>query len=107
MENEKELFSKGGAPGPGRPKGLKNKATLEIRAAIDEYFAGQGGSAKYFVEKLVSFMVEAETDQTRLAALRTLIEYRFGKPTESIEVSGLIDIAERLRDSRERLRSVS
>ena len=52
-----------GTPGPGRPKGSKNKSTLQIKEAFLEAFNHLGG-----VPALVKWGKSNETDFYKLAA---------------------------------------
>lgn len=42
-QTERKRFERGGKPGPGRPKGIPNKATIAVKAALEEAFERMGG----------------------------------------------------------------
>ena len=67
-------FKKGDKGGPGRKKGVPNKATGEIRKLAQEY----GPEA---VEKIVSFM-RGRAKGLAFAAARELLEWGYTKPKE-------------------------
>lgn len=70
--------SKKGEHRGGRKKGTPNKATADIKAAID--------AAVDFNELLkVAYRLALGGD---MAALKLLLEYRFGKPSQVIEQKG-------------------
>jgi len=68
----------------GRQKGSQNKTTKEIQGLVDAIFRKVNPAAKAI--KLLEF----GTDRTQATVLLRLLEYRYGKPKEKIdlEVSG-------------------
>ena len=44
-ETPKKRVVGDGTPGPGRPKGVPNKATASVKAALEEAFEKRGGVA--------------------------------------------------------------
>ena len=61
---EAESFVKGGAPGPGRPKGVANKATRTIRDAVMTAFEEVGGP-----EYLVRLANGTQSDRAAFTSL--------------------------------------
>jgi hypothetical protein len=80
-------------PGPGRPKGLANKATSEVRAFVDRVFAACGGE-----EEIAKSFMHSENEEIRMKIYTLLIAYRYGKPRETIEAHVTIhdELANRL-----------
>jgi len=66
---------KPGNPGGGRPKGAKNKATLDIKAIIDKHVDWS---------KRVQNLVKM-ADEGNVQAEKLLWEYRLGKPAQPLE----------------------
>lgn len=65
--------------GQGRPKGATNKVTRELKAIL----AGHDG----LIEKeLVRLCLHAESEATRVAAIKEFNDRRFGKPLQQVEV---------------------
>lgn len=78
--------------GPGRPKGSKDKVTRH-RALIDEVLTEDDERAIWMS---VASMAKGD-DKTApdLAAWRLILEYRYGKPTQTVELdagSGLKEV---------------
>lgn len=73
-------FKKGGKPGPGRPKGLLNKTTQ----AAQDFARGIVESADY--RAALQAKVRAGTLAPAVESM--LWHYAYGKPKESIEISG-------------------
>lgn len=70
----------------GRTRGVPNKATSEVVRLIDR-LAGQNAMKCFKALAEIAFS-PTENVKARLLANRTLIEYRHGRPRESLEVSG-------------------
>jgi hypothetical protein len=66
---------------PGRPKGVPNKATKEIRAIA----AKHGRKA---IRQLYQLMTTSENEATRMRAATELLDRGYGRPTQTTEVSG-------------------
>ncbi len=73
-------FKKGQPKIGGRKPGSANKATLEIKARIDKVLEGDAGWEK--------LREQFNNGELSVPVLLRLIEYRIGKPKESLEVSG-------------------
>ena len=70
-------------PGKGRPKGIPNKASLEIKA-----FAQQVLSSPSYVASLVKRLEAGKAPH-----METLLSYyAFGKPKEQVEHSGEVSL---------------
>lgn len=88
IENESAKTSggRGGRrPGAGRPKGRKNAATLEIEAAAKE-FAGDALAA------LKKVATKGRSEGARVAAATALLDRGYGRPRQSIEHSGSVEL---------------
>ncbi len=72
--------------GQGRPKGVPNKTTADIKALAQSY----GPAAIANLAKLAGFMVDAdgkpmpgaESEQARIAATKELLDRGFGKAVQ-------------------------
>lgn len=74
---------RGSAPGErrgGRVKGTPNKATAEIKDIARQH----GPQA---VAVLAKLMVEAESEQARVAAANAILDRAYGKPTQQIDAN--------------------
>ena len=93
----------------GRHKGSTNKSKDEARQFIDQVLKKYGGT-KFIFAKLAELgngieMTELKDGKTRYyskepnpIALKTLAEYRFGKPLQPMEHSGYIGITKFVED---------
>lgn len=83
--------------GAGRPRGAKNKATLELKGLAQQH-------AEDALKTLVEIMLSAESsDKARVAAANAILDRGFGKPHQSIdaEITGTIaDITDDELDKR-------
>ena len=61
----------------GRPKGVGNKATADIKAAAREYSADA-------LKELARLAVEAESEPARVAAIKEILDRAYGKATQPI-----------------------
>ena len=87
----------------GRPTGAKNRSTREVKALIDDVGAAMGKGDKEGMTLAVRKLFERAHGVLAVAqvagqpviyevppdvpAIRALLEFRFGKPKESIEVT--------------------
>src|SRR5262245_53211706 len=87
MKTEKETsekprggrFAKGGTAGPGRPKGVPNKATQAIKALAQAMTTGNPKWVQATKARLV-----AGTEHSSVVV--TLLHYAHGRPVERVEV---------------------
>ena len=83
--------------GAGRPRGAKNKATLELKGLAQRH-------TEDALKTLVEIMLSAESsDKARVAAANAILDRGFGKPHQSIdaEIAGTIaDITDEELDKR-------
>jgi hypothetical protein len=68
----------------GREKGTPNKSTQDIRAIADAIAEQQGGWDKLFLR-----FANSENEDIAFKATQLIAAYRFGKPKETHEVSGV------------------
>ena len=84
-DNEKEspvIQKRGGKrPGAGRPPGAKSAKTLEIESAARKY----AGDA---LKALVHVALKGEAEGSRVAAATALLDRGYGRPRQSVELSG-------------------
>lgn len=85
-------LKRGGSP--GRPKGLPNKATLEIKALARNLLENP-----QYLEALTRRLQRG----TAGAVEPLLFHYGYGRPVEHVDITGSIDLAGRLQRARERL----
>ena len=83
--------------GAGRPRGAKNKSTLELKGLAQQH-------TEDALKTLVEIMLSAESsDKARVAAANSILDRGFGKPHQSIdaEITGTIaDITDDELDKR-------
>lgn len=78
----------------GRVKGTPNKSTLEIRAIMGEVL-----ERVPMADKLIT-LLGSSNESVQLETCKFIAAYKFGKPKESLELSGNVDyraIVERMR----------
>ncbi len=68
-----------GTPGPGRPKGVRNKATKELGEAARAYTASA-------LETLHRICLQGESEAARVSAACALLDRGHGKPKQQQEV---------------------
>lgn len=73
----------GKRPGAGRKKGSTTKATQDVKALVDQIFA------RHDPIETASALLTCGNPGVIVKVWQTLIEYRFGKPTERHEHTGL------------------
>lgn len=64
-----------------RPKGSRNKQTLDVKEAAQEFTAEA-------VEALAKIMRSSESDAARVAAIKEILDRGHGKPKQSVEATG-------------------
>jgi hypothetical protein len=70
----------------GRVKGTPNKATADIKALAQEH-------AAVAMKELARLAVKADSESARVAAIKELFDRGFGKPKQSLEVDGDLNVA--------------
>ena len=83
----------------GRRKGTQNKLTRDVQAFVDKVFRHIDP-----VEKLTE-LLSSESEKVQAGVMLRLLEYRYGKPKESIELTGTLTYTEALTKAKERLRA--
>jgi len=82
-------------PGPGRPKGVPNKVTKDIRAvALD--------MSPLATERLRA-LLKSENETVAMAAVREVYDRAFGRATQHVEHSGDLGLFSMLEAARARL----
>jgi hypothetical protein len=78
--------------GPGRPRGIPNKATRKVKAFLDEVFE-EVFARKEFKQRLVESIVDLSIDPKLLSIL---LAYHVGRPTQAVDHahSGTVTLAE-------------
>jgi hypothetical protein len=74
-----------GAKTGGRQKGTPNKATADVKEAAQAYTVEA-------VEALVAIMRDSESDAAKVAAVKELLDRAHGKPKQSVDVGGKLDV---------------
>lgn len=69
--------------GAGRKPGVPNKGTHEVRDLLDAVFAKVDP-----VKKLVALLNKPMDAGVEARVLLRLLEYRYGQPKQSVEISG-------------------
>lgn len=67
--------------GAGRPKGRPNKVTAEVKELAQQY-------GRQAIEALAQLMVEAESEQARIAAAKELLDRGYGKSAQPLVGGG-------------------
>ena len=76
------MAARGGKrPGAGRPAGVPNKITADIKALAQEH-------APAAIRELATILTTSENDQARIAAAKELLDRGYGKATQHAEVTG-------------------
>lgn len=83
MENQSKRGGK--RPGAGRPKGSRDRATVEQKATLQELARAHTDVA---LNTLVSVAQASESDSARVAAATALLDRGYGKARQSLEVGG-------------------
>jgi hypothetical protein len=71
----------GKRPGAGRPAGVPNKITADIKALAQVH-------AETAIRELATILTTSENDQARIAAAKELLDRGYGKSTQHAEVTG-------------------
>ena len=71
--------------GPGRPKGLPNKATREVKDFGEKFF-----KSKKYRDSLKTRILEGKAQQLEIH----LMNLTYGKPKEQVEISDLREVPE-------------
>jgi hypothetical protein len=79
-------FKNGRKPGPGRPKGLPNKATVRAREAIAQFVDGNSERLQGWLDKIA----EEEGPNEAFKAFGSLLEYHVPKLART-ELTGAND----------------
>lgn len=78
----KPITGRGGyRPGSGRPKGVPNKATAEIKAIAQPY-------SEEAVHTLAQIMREGESEAAKVSAANSILDRAWGKPSQAVQHSG-------------------
>ena len=80
----------------GRKKGTPNKLTRDVQAFVDMIFTKVDP-----IEKLETLLASG-SERVQAGVLLRLLEYRYGKPKESMELSGSLSLREVVQKARER-----
>jgi hypothetical protein len=78
----------------GRPAGSKNKSTIDVRDFVDTL-----DRRVNLLDKLET-LLKCESEKVQAQVVLRLLEYRYGKPKESIELSGHVTYTEALAKMR-------
>lgn len=65
----------------GRPKGARNKITLELREAAQAY-------TEEAIDTIVSIMRNSLQEQMKLAAAKEILDRGHGRPMQRVEATG-------------------
>jgi hypothetical protein len=71
----------GKRPGAGRPAGVPNKITADIKALAQVHAADA-------IRELAVILKTSENDQARIAAAKELLDRAYGKATQHAEITG-------------------
>lgn len=76
----------GGAKTGGRVAGTPNKATADIKALAQVY--GSAAIGRLAEMSGLTSKAGAKNEQTRLAAIRELLDRGYGKPAQGVTIAG-------------------
>jgi len=92
MANEKKKRTHSGnwVPGPGRPTKAQE---FGLNALIDRAWPPE--EQEKAIQRMAWLIHNADKDATKVAAFRALMEYKFGKPAQRMEIehSGAVEVA--------------
>lgn len=83
----------------GRRKGTRNKVTRDVQEFVDRVFRQIDP-----IDKLTT-LLQSESEKVQAGVMLRLLEYRYGKPKESLEVTGTISLAEVIGRARQRIKT--
>lgn len=75
----------GKRPGAGRPKGARDKATVEAGATIAELARVHSGTA---LKTLAKIAKEGESESARVSAANALLDRGYGRPPQALTGAG-------------------
>lgn len=75
----------GKRPGAGRPKGARDKATREQGATLGEMARAHTAAA---LKTLAAIAKSGESEAARVSAANALLDRGYGRPPQSLELSG-------------------
>ena len=84
---------KGCKPGPGRPKGSKNKVAAELKATIAQLCEPHVSTA---IKTLVDIAQNGETETARVAASNSILDRVYGKARQDVGVNVSVSIVDAL-----------
>ena len=67
-------------PGAGRPKGVPNKATADVKAQASQYSSDA-------LNTLVGIMRHGKSEQARIAASKEVLDRAYGRPRQELDVT--------------------
>lgn len=79
----------------GRPKGSVNKSTKDIKALAQKHTPAA-------LKTLVGILKRSDSDASRVAAAKELLDRAYGRATQALEVSGSLEVVGYLEAARER-----
>jgi len=75
----------GRRPGAGRPRGVKNKAKKGEKLTLERLAREHTASA---LKALVDIVTNGESEGARIAAATALLDRGYGRPRQSVEMTG-------------------
>lgn len=75
----------GKRPGAGRPKGSRDRATIEQRGTLEELARAHTSTA---LNVLVSVAQASDSDAARVSAANAILDRGYGKPSQAVEHTG-------------------
>jgi len=89
-------MARGFKTGGGSRKGRRNKLTQDVQDFVDQIFKRIDP-----IEKIETLLA-SESEKVQAGVMIRLLEYRYGKPKESLELSGTVSLAQIVEKARER-----
>lgn len=84
-------MAKSSTSGQGRPRGVTNKATREIKSIAQAY----GPEA---IERLWALATTSDSDAAKVSAIKEILDRGYGKPHQTAEVTHFRATAAQLSD---------